>query len=401
VNTRRLLAIHAIALGFLASSAACNALYAVTLAADNASDPAYADGWQGLTTNNDTGAVETLGDNGGFGFEPWNFDTDWLFNPDPPDGLHDIDAASPYNQLGAAWRMSKPEPDQLPRAGRGFAPLQIGHTLSVVFDNPIEFAFNTGYFIRFNSRNGVATGGGNICYDFEDYSTACTACDPDGDGYHTPIGADPVPKLEVRQYQWVDSENWGRWAVLNNADADPEDEHHYLDLTNEQTAAQGARLDLTITGPDQYELRIDPLGPGATHVETGTMLSAGMPVDWIEFTFFNTLSDPGFPTDFYIRSLEITGPAPAATGDFDNDGDADGADLLAWQRGVGMTTGATRAQGDANADGDVDAADLTVWKSDFGASAVAAHAIPEPAPLLLAAIALSCAPIPAPRPRSH
>jgi hypothetical protein len=47
----------------------------------------------------------------------------------------------------------------------------------------------------------------------------------------------------------------------------------------------------------------------------------------------------------------------------------DGSDFLAWQRGLGVTTGASHAQGDADADGDVDAVDLGVWKSKFGVGA--------------------------------
>jgi|GEM_PF-1843752 len=53
--------------------------------------------------------------------------------------------------------------------------------------------------------------------------------------------------------------------------------------------------------------------------------------------------------------------------DFDNDADADGSDLLIWQRNNGNLTGtATREQGDANADGNVDRADLSQWRDDFG-----------------------------------
>jgi hypothetical protein len=355
------------------SSAMCYA----QIASDSASDPVYADGWQGTTFNNDTGVQDTVGDNGGFGFEPWNFDTDWLFNPDPPDGLQAIDAGTTFNQIGTAWRLAKPQDDHLPRAGRGFAPLQVGQTISIVFDNPTEQLFNKGYFIRFNSRNGVTTGGGNLCYDFPGYSTCCSAANLNNDpeGHFVPIGADPVPKLEVRQYSSFNPDDWGKWGVVNNADADPDNEFHFIPLTDLQTAALGARLDLKITAPDAYELKIDPIGPGATYVETGTMLSPGKPIDWIEFTFFNTVSDPGFDTDFYVRSIEITGP----TGDFDADGDEDGADFLAWQRGFGATGAqATRANGNADGDSDVDAADLAVWRSGFGPAVAAGETVPEP-----------------------
>jgi PEP-CTERM motif-containing protein len=59
-------------------------------------------------------------------------------------------------------------------------------------------------------------------------------------------------------------------------------------------------------------------------------------------------------------------------GDFDDDGDVDGADLLEWQRGFGST---------------YDSDDLADWKSGFGTSitpaAVAAASVPEPASLAL------------------
>jgi hypothetical protein len=59
-------------------------------------------------------------------------------------------------------------------------------------------------------------------------------------------------------------------------------------------------------------------------------------------------------------------PSTALTADFDGDGDADGADFLAWQRNEGKVTGATKAQGDANGDGAVNAADLALLKAQFG-----------------------------------
>jgi len=49
-----------------------------------------------------------------------------------------------------------------------------------------------------------------------------------------------------------------------------------------------------------------------------------------------------------------------SSADFDQDGDKDGTDFLAWQLGLGITSGATKAQGDADNNGTVDAADLAI-----------------------------------------
>jgi hypothetical protein len=81
-----------------------------------------------------------------------------------------------------------------------------------------------------------------------------------------------------------------------------------------------------------------------------------------------------------------------SNGDFDGDGDVDGADFLTWQRGLGLTGQPDATTGDADDDGDVDAADLALWQSNFGGvpAVAAVGAVPEPASLaLLAAGALA------------
>lgn len=64
-----------------------------------------------------------------------------------------------------------------------------------------------------------------------------------------------------------------------------------------------------------------------------------------------------------------TGPV-IKPGDFDVDGDVDGADFLVWQRG-----------GSPNP---LSAADLATWKGNFGSAVAAAGAVPEPSTLGLA-----------------
>lgn len=63
-------------------------------------------------------------------------------------------------------------------------------------------------------------------------------------------------------------------------------------------------------------------------------------------------------------------PVVPESGDFDGDGDVDGRDFLAWQRGFGSTN-ATKAQGDANNDQVVNQADLAIWQTQYGTVALA------------------------------
>ncbi|MBL9161918.1 MAG: hypothetical protein JNL18_04155 [Planctomycetaceae bacterium] len=80
--------------------------------------------------------------------------------------------------------------------------------------------------------------------------------------------------------------------------------------------------------------------------------------------------------DVFLNNFQ----SAATAGDFDLDGDVDGADFLSWQRGFGITGTATVAQGDADGNHNVDGADLAIWRQNFGldASAPSINAVPEP-----------------------
>jgi hypothetical protein len=55
---------------------------------------------------------------------------------------------------------------------------------------------------------------------------------------------------------------------------------------------------------------MDPLGTAATYTQSGSLRNtAAGPIDWVEFVFFNTSTDPAEDTDFYVKSLEILGDA--------------------------------------------------------------------------------------------
>jgi hypothetical protein len=74
-------------------------------------------------------------------------------------------------------------------------------------------------------------------------------------------------------------------------------------------------------------------------------------------------------------------------GDFDGDGDVDGADFVVWQDHFPTSSGATLNDGDGDGDGDVDGADFVIWQSHFPtAPAPGASPVPEPAAWILLAI---------------
>lgn len=122
-------------------------------------------------------------------------------------------------------------------------------------------------------------------------------------------------------------------------------------------------------------------------ISNRTLINGGW--DSLAYTPINTLNYAQNP---------IAAPA-AGNADFDGDGDVDGRDFLAWQRGFGIASGASLAQGDANGDGAVNAADLEFWSDQYGASSnmyaaleqtqgmqplgLYEHSIPEPSTGLL------------------
>ena len=71
----------------------------------------------------------------------------------------------------------------------------------------------------------------------------------------------------------------------------------------------------------------------------------------------------GGPIDMGSFEVQSTGFSAA---DFDEDGNVDGEDFLAWQANFGLTVGATKADGDADGDGDVDGSDFLIWQTQFG-----------------------------------
>jgi hypothetical protein len=90
-----------------------------------------------------------------------------------------------------------------------------------------------------------------------------------------------------------------------------------------------------------------------------------------------------------LAGFTVTFVNPGQAGDFDGDGDVDGADFIVWQTNYPTTSGAGLDDGDADSDGDVDGADFAAWQSNFPVGpGPGSSPVPEPSAALLMAISL-------------
>jgi autotransporter-associated beta strand protein len=123
-------------------------------------------------------------------------------------------------------------------------------------------------------------------------------------------------------------------------------------------------------------------GGGTDQIFVGSSSSGLTPSQLSAITF------AGFGAGASILSTgEIVPASVGLPGDFDGDGDVDGADFVVWQTNFPTTSGATA--GDADGDDDVDGADFAVWQDSFPGSGGGASPVPEPGACLLAVMALA------------
>jgi hypothetical protein len=359
------------------SSAMC---YAVQVAYDVATNDAYKD--DDGTANDANPANNTNGwkpgDNGGTGFGAWDFNG--TYNPSGPnpgaqqkmdDGLKSGSAtSSPFNDIQRSWTIFRPPGDSISQAGRSIPTLQVGQTVSIVFDSPNENAFAAGFAVKFNN------GGANGCYAGDNCTTP--AYDP----------GSVATRMSVLVYGWIHPHTVGRWHLFT-PDPDgwppganpPGHDPLMVDETD-----QGVKMDFTLTGPEAFTVVMDPFQAGVpTHMASGTLepgeggIDVGKTIDWIELEFYNTDSNPGYATDWYIRSMEITAPDPVGEpGDFNEDGKVDAADYVIWRKNTGNSA-LPNDNGLAT-----QAERFSLWRSNFGNMAMpgggagGGSAIPEP-----------------------
>jgi hypothetical protein len=112
---------------------------------------------------------------------------------------------------------------------------------------------------------------------------------------------------------------------------------------------------------------------------------------WIDdVRIYDAALSPADVEQVRFQGLQGIVAPPLHPGDFDSDGDVDGADFVAWQTNFPTASGATLDRGDADGDGDVDGADFVVWQTNFPFTpGPGAAPVPEPASCLMAIISFA------------
>jgi hypothetical protein len=135
------------------------------------------------------------------------------------------------------------------------------------------------------------------------------------------------------------------------------------------------------------------------NIEDGALLAGEGPAMLLG-NLLNANGDPIDLNDLHFEFLLATGETMEGViefasvgngGDFDSDGDVDGADFLVWQRTLGSNVSSLGSGADGNANGVVDAGDLVIWKNGFraGSSSLVSIAVPEPAAMTITVILLA------------
>ncbi len=298
------------------------------IASDDASDPAYGDGWQGLN-----GAVgsEIGSDNGGTGFLPWNFDdTFWEGDSSPYPQPHFIDTGpSSSNSLGApAFALTNGNVafnGYTTTATRPFAAaLKAGDQLSFDVDNPVmrplEAGDDVGFIIKIQTSR-TPTVNKNI-ERFSIYTTS---------GF-----------------------NGNRWTISDSRAEDTSTS--FSDLSG----SAGFNFAFELTGEEDYQLTITPRARDPLTF-SGKLKNAGKgELKELQLVMFGNGSGDGDQTasgerELYFNDLRIESSAAQAIqrpGDCNQDGALDISDAICLLAVLFVSTEATiPCEGDLHAPG--------------------------------------------------
>lgn len=309
-------------------------------AADNAGNAPYSDGWDGDPANS--------ADNGGTGFQPWDFSgTFWDDNASPYDSSHFVETtASAFNDLGTpVWALTNanvPYGGHTSYAKRSFTDLQPGETISVDIDNPVmtwdpDRAFdNTGFIVNLLDSAGIERFG---LFTFNEFN---------GD-------------------QWTVTDARGSSTGSGLTDV---------------AGSAGFNFTFTLVSENTYKLTLSRPGSADIVIENSLRVDpeqGGGPITTINFVVYGEGSGNGFDEangerEFYLNNLQIA--TASLICDLNGDGSADAADA-----GIIFSNWGLTGAGDCSGDGIVDAADAGILFSEWTGDSRPAQSVPEPVSL--------------------
>ena len=295
---------------------------AAIIAADNASNAAYTDGWQ-------------TGDNGGTGFDPWALSFSGGGNGllYPPQFIDQAPLAG--NPLGAPSfalttgdQRSEFETSQALRSL--LVPLAVGQTLTANVNGSALDSNAPSYTIG-NTFDLLAANGSERFSLFTN------------NDYHS-----------------------NRWTATGDLDTG---------------IAPGAsfHIEFTLTSANTYKLVLSPVAGGAAlFTQTGATLAGtvGASITTLRIRDYGTGSSADGSKEFFFDDLMIT--APNILGDYNNNGTVDAADYVVWRATFDRTVPASSGA-DGNNNGRIDAGDYEVWRAHFGLIASASPSGSQPA----------------------
>jgi hypothetical protein len=245
------------------------------VASDDASQPAYSNGWQ-------------AGDNGGTGFGAWTF----AYSGNNTNGLlyspQFIDTAPPLpaNTLGApSFALTTNQTDTSEVRRTFVVPLAIGQTFSADLNgsalNPSAPAYTIGNTFELLGTNGIERFG----------------------------------LLTNNEY------HGGRWTVTGDVDTGI-------------AAGNGFHIDFTLVTANAYDLVLSPVGGGVPYLtQTGAPLAgtAGVAINRLRVSNYGTGSSSDGSKELFFDNLVISEP-DGIPGDYNEDNTVDAADYVVWRK---------------------------------------------------------------------
>ena len=235
------------------------------IAADYATNPAYAGGW-------------TNGQNAGYGFGAWSFDAT---DATPPGQYQGIGSSSP---LGTAWTLLTYSGGQngtgLANAGRAIpGGLQPGQTFETLLQNP-------------STWQGM--------YSYRGFDLLFTA------GTNNDVGGDNTSALRAQVFDYFNPSQY--WAITDRDSTTHLNGSAAPAFTGPLTAAAGMKLDFTLVSTNTYSLTLTPLSdPTMAYTQTGNLDPSGLPISWVNFRLYcgasSGLSDTN--NNYSISSMTI------------------------------------------------------------------------------------------------